>query len=143
LGCVHCFEPGPTSALAIGIVTPKTIPQKAAARILRLLNFFTVDTSFPPQMAAVLVVTAAARRGRWLVTRAAVVAPGPTSGVGWRERHRDTEDDAGKRARDELALAEPAHDAHLPPRSAPEPLPGAVTRKLDALSLSPVARADT
>jgi hypothetical protein len=46
-GWVHCFVPGPTSAWAIGIVTPKTIPRKAAARTLRLLNFFTADTSFP------------------------------------------------------------------------------------------------
>jgi hypothetical protein len=70
------------------------------------------------------VAAAAARRGRWLVTRAPVVAAGASSGVRGCEWHRDAKDDAGKQTGNELAPAEPQH-AGSPPlrRSAPQPSP--------------------
>src|SRR5918995_5683796 len=61
-----------------------------------------------------LVVTAAARRRRWLVTRAPVVAAGASSGVRSGERHPDTKNDAGKHTCKELPLAQFEHAAHLP-----------------------------
>jgi hypothetical protein len=61
-----------------------------------------------------LVVTAAARRWRWLVTRAPVVAAGASSGVRSGERHPDTKNDAGKKTCKELSLAQFEHAAHLP-----------------------------
>jgi hypothetical protein len=67
-----------------------------------------------------LVAAAAARRGRWLVTRAPVVAAGASSGVCTCEWHRDAEDEAGKQTGDELAPAEPRH-AGSPPLRVPQP----------------------
>lgn len=67
-----------------------------------------------------LVAAAAARRGRWLVPRAPVVAAGASAGVRAREWHRDAEDDAGKQTGDELAPAQP-QNAGSPPLRAPQP----------------------
>jgi hypothetical protein len=59
------------------------------------------------------VAAAAARRRRWLVTWAPVVAAGASSRVGPREWHGDAKDDADKNTRNELPPTEVAHAAHL------------------------------
>lgn len=70
-----------------------------------------------------LVAAASAWWRRWLVTRAPVVASGPSSGVGPREWHTGRKEHAGKHTRNELPLTELEHAAHSLLRSAPEPQP--------------------
>lgn len=66
-----------------------------------------------PMWNARLVAAASARRGRWLVTRAPVVAARAASGVGPREGHPDTNEEAGEHTRNELPPTELPHAAHL------------------------------
>jgi hypothetical protein len=55
------------------------------------------------------VAAVVVRWGRWLVTRAPVVAAGTATGIRARERHTDAEDDARKQTRYELPPAELPH----------------------------------
>jgi hypothetical protein len=65
---------------------------------------------------------------------AASIAARPTAGVCRREWHRDTEDDARKDTRGELAFAQLEHGSHLLRVLRPSP-PRGVTREDDAPTL--------
>jgi hypothetical protein len=105
-------------------------PLKASREAPRLTAWGFASIRLP------LVPAATAwRRGR-LVAGASVVASRSAARVCRSERHGDTENDARKHARVELAPAELEHSAHLPSLPTPESPPARSSAK-DAGTLRP------